>query len=144
MIIYVIRIIKYMQFGLYKMFLRVFCPIQRLPLEIKSYTGDMNLRTTLPTERTLHRTYIYMIWRSHRGLKQIYIFWEITSCSWVKVNWLFGGNSCYLFRAGFLLIFLFNAEDGGDMSFRNDGCLSRDYTALYPRRDNYSPHYMHP
>jgi hypothetical protein len=38
------------------------------------------------------------------------------------------------FYAGFLLSLYFDPEDGGDMFLRNVGCLSTDYTALYPRR----------
>jgi hypothetical protein len=37
-------------------------------------------------------------------------------------------------HAGFLLDLFFDLEDGGDMFLRNVGLLSRDYTALYPRR----------
>jgi hypothetical protein len=29
---------------------------------------------------------------------------------------------------------MFGLEDGGDMFLRKVGCLSKDYTALYPRR----------
>jgi hypothetical protein len=38
------------------------------------------------------------------------------------------------FHAGFLLGFLLDLEDGGDMFLGNDGSLSAHYTALYPRR----------
>jgi hypothetical protein len=43
------------------------------------------------------------------------------------------------FHAGFLLGLVFDPEDGGDMLMRNVGCLSTDYTALYPRKQNSSP-----
>jgi hypothetical protein len=42
------------------------------------------------------------------------------------------------FHAGFLLGLFSDPEDGGDMFLRNVGCLSTDYTALYPRRKNSS------
>jgi hypothetical protein len=38
------------------------------------------------------------------------------------------------FHSGFLLGLFFDPEDGGDMFHRNVGWLSKDYTALYPRR----------
>jgi hypothetical protein len=38
------------------------------------------------------------------------------------------------FYAGFLLVLLFNPEDGGEMFFRNVVLLSKNYMALYPRR----------
>jgi hypothetical protein len=40
--------------------------------------------------------------------------------------------------AGFLLDFLFDIKDGTDMLLQSVGCLSSDYTALYPRRWNSS------
>jgi hypothetical protein len=40
--------------------------------------------------------------------------------------------ACYLIHAGFLRGLFFDLEDGGDMSLRNVGQLSLDYTALYP------------
>jgi hypothetical protein len=36
------------------------------------------------------------------------------------------------FDAGFLLAVFFDPENEGDMSLQNVGCLSVDYTALYP------------
>jgi hypothetical protein len=39
------------------------------------------------------------------------------------------------FKAGFLLGIFFDPEDGSDTFLRNVGCLSRDYTALYSRRE---------
>jgi hypothetical protein len=38
--------------------------------------------------------------------------------------------------AGFLLGLFFDPEDGGDMFLRNVGRLSKNYTALYPKRRN--------
>jgi hypothetical protein len=38
------------------------------------------------------------------------------------------------FHAGFLLILLFNPEDGGDMFLRNVGSLSTGYKTLKPRK----------
>jgi hypothetical protein len=43
------------------------------------------------------------------------------------------GSASYLFHADFLLCLLLDSEDGGDMVFRNVGCFSTNYTALYPR-----------
>jgi hypothetical protein len=40
------------------------------------------------------------------------------------------------FHAGFLLG-LFDTEDGGDTFLRNIGWLSTDYTALYPRKQDW-------
>jgi hypothetical protein len=51
------------------------------------------------------------------------IFWDITPC-----------NRATYFHAGFLLGLFFDPEHGGDMFLRNVGCLSMDYTKLYPRR----------
>jgi hypothetical protein len=57
------------------------------------------------------------------------IFWDITSCSLLKVNRRFGGTyrlhlhlvlaTC--FHAGFLLSLVFDPEDGGDIFLRNVG-----------------------
>jgi hypothetical protein len=44
------------------------------------------------------------------------------------------GLACCLLHAGFLLGLFFNPEDKGDISLRNVGCFSTDYTALYPTR----------
>jgi hypothetical protein len=46
--------------------------------------------------------------------------------------------ACCLLHAGFLLPFLFNNEDGGDMIPRNFPWLSTDYMDLYPSRQNSS------
>jgi hypothetical protein len=46
-----------------------------------------------------------------------------------------GGNhrsACHL-QLDFLLDLFFDPEDGGKMFLRNDGRISTDYTALYPR-----------
>jgi hypothetical protein len=43
-----------------------------------------------------------------------------------------------LLAASFLLGLFFDPEDGGNMFLLNDECLSVDYTALYPRRQNTS------
>jgi hypothetical protein len=52
-------------------------------------------------------------------------------------------------KAGFLLGLFLDPEDGGHMFLRNVGCLSTDYTALYPnstlycRRVHKSPPVLH-
>jgi hypothetical protein len=38
------------------------------------------------------------------------------------------------FHVGSLLVLFFDPEDWGDMFRRNVGWLSKDYTAIYPRR----------
>jgi hypothetical protein len=43
-----------------------------------------------------------------------------------------------LFHAGFLLNFLFDPEDIGDIFLHNTGQLSLDYRALYLRKQNSS------
>jgi hypothetical protein len=50
----------------------------------------------------------------------------------------------YQLHTGVFLGSFFDPEDGGDMILRNVGCLSTDYTALYPRRQYYSkrPEYL--
>jgi hypothetical protein len=77
-----------------------------------------------------------------------YLFWDITPCSPLKVNRRFGGTyRLHLQGRGMSrarnqresrwqaeLGLLSDPEDGGDMFLRNAGCLSTDYTALYPRR----------
>jgi hypothetical protein len=69
------------------------------------------------------------------------ILWDITSCSPLRVNWLFGGTyrlhlqgrrislplSVTLFHVGFLLYLVFDPEDG-DLFLRNVGWHSTDYT----------------
>jgi hypothetical protein len=45
-------------------------------------------------------------------------------------------SACYLLHVGFLLGWLFDPEDGGDMFLRNVSWLSTDYTALYLSRQN--------
>jgi hypothetical protein len=49
-------------------------------------------------------------------------------CCWERVL------ACYLLHAGFLLGFLIDSEDGGNIFLRNAGCLSTDYRALYPKK----------
>jgi hypothetical protein len=70
------------------------------------------------------------------------IFWDITPCSPLKVNWRFGGT-CRLHLQGRKISRARNQresrwqadpEDGGDMFLRNVGWNSTDYTASYPRR----------
>jgi hypothetical protein len=52
------------------------------------------------------------------------------------------GFTCWLLLVGFLLCILFDPEEGGDMFLRNDGTLSTEYIALYPRRYNSSSIFM--
>jgi hypothetical protein len=84
-------------------------------------------------------------WHAHIDLKNS-IFWDITPCSVLKVNRLFGGNVLSIFRieeqtklhAGFVLGLLLIPGVRGDMLPRSVSWLSADYTALYPRRYNSS------
>jgi hypothetical protein len=45
------------------------------------------------------------------------------------------------FQASFLLGFIFDPKNGGDIFLRNISWLLTDYMALYPRRQNYSAHH---
>jgi hypothetical protein len=91
------------------------------------------------------------------------IFWDITPCSPLKVNWCFG-RTCRLHLQGrrisqarnhheagtswanlpccfmvvSFLVYSSNPEHGDGMVLRNVGWLSTDYTVLYPRRRNSS------
>jgi hypothetical protein len=83
------------------------------------------------------------------------IFWDITLCSPLSVDWRFGGTYRLHhqgrkiswarnqresrwqeggFHAGFFLSLFSGPEDGGDMILRNVGWHSAHYKALYPRR----------
>jgi hypothetical protein len=69
------------------------------------------------------------------------IFWDITPCSALKDSRRFGETYLifgFPLPGGFLLGLLLNPEDGGDIFLQNVGCLSTDYTALYPKRQNSS------
>jgi hypothetical protein len=58
-----------------------------------------------------------------------FIFWVKEYAEQEAQLWLY---------ACFLLNFLFDPEDRGDMFLHNTGQLSLDYTALYLRRQNSS------
>jgi hypothetical protein len=60
------------------------------------------------------------------------IFWDITSCSPVKVNW---PPACCRLHTGFLLGLTSDPEDG-DMFLWNAGWLSMDCTVLHPKKQN--------
>jgi hypothetical protein len=81
------------------------------------------------------------------------IFWDIASCSLLKVNRRFRGTCCLHLQgqsisqarnqlenkwqvkhAGFFLGLFFNPKNGVDMFLQNVGLLSMDYRMLYPRR----------
>jgi hypothetical protein len=91
------------------------------------------------------------------------IFWNITLCRLLKVNWCFrgtfhlhlqgqrtsqainqceagskhsSGSACYLLHDGFLLGLFFNPEDGSNMFLQNDESLPAGYAVLYPSRQN--------
>jgi hypothetical protein len=65
------------------------------------------------------------------------VFWDMTSCSPVKVNRRFG-RTWALLHAAFLPDLLLNPEGGGDMFLRKFGWLSLDCMVPYPRRQNSS------
>jgi hypothetical protein len=60
--------------------------------------------------------------------------WGITSCSDLKVKRHFGGSARYLLCCCFLLAFVFDLEDGGDIFLRNVFRLSIVYKIWCPRR----------
>jgi hypothetical protein len=80
------------------------------------------------------------------------IYWDVTLCSLLKVNWHFEWTCCLHLhgwrisqarnqgeaggkqRSGFLLGLFFDPEY--DMFLQNTGWLSMDYTMLYSRRQN--------
>jgi hypothetical protein len=68
------------------------------------------------------------------------IFWDITPSSPVEVNQHFRGThlACCLFHADFLLVLLFDPQDGGDTFLQNVRWLSLDCLALYPKEQNSS------
>jgi hypothetical protein len=84
-------------------------------------------------------------------LLKSYVFWDVTPCIPLKINWSFGGT-WYLHLQDRRIsqarnqreagnkqssdLLFFNPEDGGYLFLRNVGWLSTDYTALYPRRWN--------
>jgi hypothetical protein len=45
-------------------------------------------------------------------------------------------SACYSLHAGFSLALFLHLEDGGDISFRNIGRFSADYTPLHPIQEN--------
>jgi hypothetical protein len=71
------------------------------------------------------------------------VFWDITSCSTLKVSWRFRGT-CHLhlqgqrlshcFHSGISRSLFLDPEHGGVVFLWNVNWLSTDYTALYPRR----------
>jgi hypothetical protein len=60
------------------------------------------------------------------------IFWDTTPCSLVKVNRLFG-RKYRLHLQDRRVNQTRNPEDGCDMFLRNNGWLSADYRAVYPK-----------
>jgi hypothetical protein len=56
------------------------------------------------------------------------VFWDMMLCSSLKVNQR-SGRTCRP---------IFDPDDRGDLFLRNVDGLSKDYTALYPRRYNSS------
>jgi hypothetical protein len=49
----------------------------------------------------------------------VYIFWDITPCSPLRVNRRFGGSPYYLFHVDFLVGLFFDPKDRGNMFLRN-------------------------
>jgi hypothetical protein len=71
------------------------------------------------------------------------IFWDITPCSPWKFKLRFGGT-CRLHHHGWRISQVGNHHEAGskechgDLLLRNPGSLSTDYTAWYPRKQNFS------
>jgi hypothetical protein len=65
-----------------------------------------------------------------------FIFWDITPCITLKANrshLQLQQASCYLLHPGFLLSFLFEPDDGGEMFLRNVSCFLTDYMDIYQK-----------
>jgi hypothetical protein len=78
-------------------------------------------------------------------------FWRVTLCSQGVARRSFGGTYCphlqgrieiCLFLAGFLLVLLFDNEDGNNMVLRNFHGFPLDYTALHLRRQSSACNYI--
>jgi hypothetical protein len=90
--------------------------------------------TVTPTQR--YCTYLFALRISQRWLWRLLGSKAMQS---VECHPTFSRNItvCYLVRTGILFDLLFYPDDGGSMFLRNICCLSPDYTALYPRRQNF-------
>jgi hypothetical protein len=112
---------------------------RKMPLEWPRYRSEDNNKMGLINEIVFEAVKRINVKSS--------IFWDITSCSPLKFNRLFGGT-CLLRLQGwkvswaknqdkvgllhvvFLFRLFFTREDGGDMFFRNDFWISTDYVTL--------------
>jgi hypothetical protein len=69
---------------------------------------------------------IMKLWSPYAAFVKSSIFWDITSCSPLKVNRRFGGRCRLLatcFHASYLLYLFFDPEDGSDIFLRNVGWI---------------------
>jgi hypothetical protein len=80
---------------------------------------------------------LYSVWRVlSSAIQRHVVCGKLTDVSGKHVTSLFS-SVCYLLHAG-LLPLLFHLEDGIEIFFRNIGWLLSEYTALCPRRQNWS------
>jgi hypothetical protein len=118
-------------------------PIAYSPVRGHPSTRDR----VIPLHRRENLSYDY---NSHSAERQFFqkssVFWDITSCSGLQVNWRFRtthrfhlqdriSESRNQYEAGNKHS---TAEDGGNMFLWNVGWISLNYTALHPRKFNSS------
>jgi hypothetical protein len=110
------------------------------------YTDFRRLRNVCSDFTKNHKLYFLsdtclnetLIFRNHFPASQRLLKFEYNSRR-KSVNYTVSNTfDCSLLHAVYLLSLHFDPEDGGNMFFWNIRWLSPDYTALYPRRYNFS------
>jgi hypothetical protein len=96
----------------------------------------------------------YRMWSFHRSVMKSSVFWDLKSCSLLKVNWCFRGRCCLHLHgqrrskircfaschpASLLLGLFLDHEDEGDKFVWNVRSLLIHYMMLYPREDRALP-----